>query len=425
MLKPNQILWLAGLLLFFKATESPGQYTIREGDEQGTIQSRTILVPYAFSTETLGLGLGVGGSYGPKTQSLYYGTAYSTDNGSTFGMLGGSNIRIRGTDRLYIHPTIMLGHFTHMRVYADGNPAFTGERAGSNESSSDNYIEENAQDAVVDLKMRYTLPWGHFRDTAVHTYITKNGILKESPSGADSWNPLESGRSSILFKPYYRRQFTTAKDKKLETLYFELGYEHDNRDFALNPHRGYLIKTSIAHDPDWLKETRRWTSLSGEINSYIPLWDASWSRQQTLALSLWSAYSPSYDPDSSMERDGKAPYFTGPTLGGFWRLRGYPSNRFHDKAAIHYSAEYRVMPEWQPFSEIGLLDPLKVRWWQIVGLVEVGRVAPSWDIGTLHSKMKYDVGIGLRGMFHASIGRLDIVASDEGFVFSAMLGQSF
>ena len=60
-----------------------------------------------------------------------------------------------------------------------------------------------------------------------------------------------------------------------------------------------------------------------------------------------------------------------------------------------------------------------------MGLVEVGRVAPSWDLSMLHQDMKYDYGIGLRGMFHASVGRLDFVVSDEGFSFSAMLGQTF
>jgi len=140
---------------------------------------------------------------------------------------------------------------------------------------------------------------------------------------------------------------------------------------------------------------------------------------------MWAAYAPTYDVHSISDDNGKPPYLTGPTLGGFWRMRGYPANRFHDKAAIYYSAEYRLMPEWQPFGEIDLLDPLKIRWWQIVGVVEAGRVAPSWDLGTLHSDMKYDFGIGLRGMFYAAVGRIDFIMSDEGVVFTAMLGQSF
>ena len=416
------LLCTVGLLLLFQTADVFAQYKIREGDEEGELKSSTIIVPYAFSTETLGFGIGVGASYGPKGESFYYGTAYATDNGSSFVMLGGNNLRVPWVERLHMRPTLMMGYYTHMRIFVDGNPDFAGlERAGSNESSPDNYREEDANDAVVDLEFRYTLPWGHYRDTAVHTYITDNGILKEKPSGSESWNPLESGQSTLLFQPYYRKQYTDVEGK--ETLYFQLGYKHDNRDFIPNPHRGYVIKTSISHDPDWLADTRKWTSLSGEIDGFIPLWDTSWSRQQTLALSAWAAYSPTYD--SSTENDGKPPYFTGPRLGGFWRMRGYPSSRFHDKAALYYSAEYRLMPEWQPFGKIGLLDPLKIRWWQVVGLVEAGRVAPSWDMGTLHTDMKHDFGIGLRGMFHASVGRIDFVVSDEGFVFSAMLGQTF
>ena len=413
--------WVVGLLLLFQTLEASAQYMIREGDEEGTLKSRTLIVPYAFSTETLGFGIGVGASYGPKSESLYYSTVYATDNGSDFFMLGGNNLRLFGKERFHFSPKFMLGHFTQMRIYVDGNPGFVGERAGSNESSKDNYREENANDIVLDLAFRYTLPWGHYRDHAIHTYITENGLLKEAPSGAQSWNPLKSGQSILLFQPYYRKQYTDIEG--METLYFQLGYKHDNRDFIPNPHRGYVVKTGISHDPDWLADTRKWTSLEGEIDGFIPLWDTSWSRQQTLALSMWTAYSPTYD--SYTEKDGKPPYFTGPKLGGFWRMRGYPSNRFHDKAAICYSAEYRLMPEWQPFGKIGLLDPLKIRWWQVVGLVEAGRVAPSWDVGELHTDMKYDYGIGLRGMFHASVGRIDLVVSDEGFAFSAMLGQTF
>jgi hypothetical protein len=410
---------------FFQPLGTKAQYIIREGDEEGEIRSRTIVVPYAFSSETLGFGVGLGASYGPEShpQSTYYGTAYGTDNGSWLAMLGGHNLQLPILERLYIRPYVLFSHETQMRLYLEGTPdLFPNERAGSNESSPDNYVEEDAKQGIVDLEMRYTLPWGHFRENPIHAYVTRNGILKENPSGAESWNPLESGQSVVVFKPYYRRQFTDVEEG--ETLYFKLGFEHDNRDYLPNPHRGYKLQTGISHDFNWLDNTRRWTSIDGELDAFVPLWDASWSRQQTLALSWWSAYSPSYDASSPTE-DGKPPYFVGPTLGGFWRLRGYPSYRFHDKSAIYYGAEYRAMPEWQPFGGIELLDPLQIRWWQIVGLVEAGRVAPHWDVETLHSDMKYDVGIGLRGMFHTGIGRLDLAVSPEGFSLVAMFGQTF
>ena len=425
MRKFNSILLLLILTSLFQPLETVAQYIIREGDEEGPFKSKTIVLPYLFSSETLGFGLGAGGSYGPKSQphSTYFSTAYVTDNGSWLGLIGGINLSFKNYERLTFRPYTIFSRDTHLRVYAlNNNPDDPTERAGTNESSAENYLETDAKQAIIDLEMRYTLPWGHFRDSPIHTYVTRNGILKENPSGATSFNPLTSGQSVIVFKPYYRKIFTD--DAKLETLYFKLGYEHDNRDFIPNPHRGYKLKAGISHDPDWLQQTRNWTSLEGEIDGFIPLWETSWSRQQTLALSWWTAYSPSLDA-SSTELSGKPPYFTGPTLGGFWRLRGYPSNRFHDKAAIYYGAEYRVMPEWQPLGAIDVLDPLKIRWWQIVGLVEAGRVAPTWNFQTMHTDMKYDVGIGIRGMFDNGIGRLDLVVSPEAVSIVAMFGQTF
>lgn len=411
--------------LFLTSKPASGQYIIQEGDNEGPVRSGTIILPYAFSSETLGFGAGIGGSYSSTNnpQSLYYGTAYVTDNGSWLGLIGGHNLQTPFSQRLYIRPHISLTQKTHMRIYVDGNPDFINEPpAGSNESSPDNYIEEDAYETTINLEFRYTLPWGHYKEDPIHTYITRNGILKENPSGAESINPLESGRSTILFNPFYRKVFTDVDE--LETLYFQFGFEHDNRDFLPNPHRGYKWNLNILHDFNFLQNTRNWTSLDGEFDIFIPLWETTWARQQTLALSCWSAYSPTYDPDRE-DNYGRPPYFAGPTLGGLWRLKGYPSNRFHDKAAIYYGAEYRIMPEWQPLGTIETLDPLMIRWWQFVLLAEIGRVAPEWDPKTLHSDMKYDAGIGIRGMFDKGIGRLDLVVSEEQVSIVAMFGHSF
>lgn len=401
-------------------SSADAQYRIvREGEGPDSSVGRTLVLPYVFSSETQGMGLGAAGTYGPSSapQSLYYGTAYATDNGSSLVALGASDVQFPGLERLFLRAYGIGAHYTHMRVYVDGNASFPDERAGSNGSSADNYIEQDAVDLQANLELRYILPIGHFSEEAIHTYVTHNGVLTEQPSGATSWNPFVSGRSSLVLNPQYRRQFTDAgTDETYETLYFELQFEHDNRDFAPNPNQGYLWKAAMRHDPDWIKDSSRWTVAEGELNGYVPLPVPAGIRQQTLALSAWGAYTVDGD---------RIPYFARPSLGGFHRLRGYPSYRFHDRAAIHYSAEYRVMPEWQPLNSIEVLDPLRIRWWQIVGLVEAGRVAPSWNSHALYRDMKTDVGAGIRVMFDKSIGRADVVVSDEGVSIIAMIGQTF
>ncbi len=396
------------------------QYQIvRDGAGSEEPMARSLLLPYAFSTETLGIGVGGVGTHSPASapESLYFGSAFATDNGSALGLIGATDLQIPGVDRFFVRFYSIGAHYTHMRVYVDGNPGYPDERSGSNESSAGNFIEVDAVDLQSDLEMRYILPIGHFRDAAIHTYITRNGILYDRPSGAESWNPFTSGRSSIILNPHYRRQFTdVGTDESYETLYFELQVEHDNRDFVPNPHRGFLWKAAVRHDPDWMARAGRWTVAEGEINGYVPLPATAGVRQQTLALSAWSAYTLS----------GKnVPYYARPSLGGFYRLRGYPSFRFHDRTAIHYSAEYRVMPDWQPLDEVELLDPLKIRWWQLVGLVEAGRVAPSMNTDLLHRDMKVDFGLGIRMMFDKSIGRADAMVSEEGFSIILMVGQAF
>ena len=82
-----------------------------------------------------------------------------------------------------------------------------------------------------------------------------------------------------------------------------------------------------------------------------------------------------------MQPDGaivdRPPSFAGATLGGLWKMRGYPTQRFSDKSGIYYGAEYRLIPEWNPFKHCTWLQQhLGVQWIQFAPFVEAGRVAP-------------------------------------------------
>ena len=106
-------------------------------------------------------------------------------------------------------------------------------------------------------------------------------------------------------------------------------------------------------------------------------------------------------------------------------MRGYPGARFNDDAAISYAAELRIIPEWNPLAEISFLESLEIDWIQVVPFVEVGRVARGWNIGELHSDMKWDAGIGLRLMAKRLVLRADAAASEEGFGIQMMVSHPF
>jgi hypothetical protein len=106
------------------------------------------------------------------------------------------------------------------------------------------------------------------------------------------------------------------------------------------------------------------------------------------------------------------------------RLKAFPENRFHDRALIYYAAEYRVIPAWTPPGR-DTLRFLDLQWWQFVVLGELGRVAHTWNIPELHTNMKWDAGLGLRGMFGTGVARMDFVYGNEGLAIQAMFGQSF
>lgn len=106
-------------------------------------------------------------------------------------------------------------------------------------------------------------------------------------------------------------------------------------------------------------------------------------------------------------------------------MRGYPRGRFNDKAAIYYAAELRLIPNWDPFRNWPLIRNWPWRWWQAVGFVEAGRVAPSWNLGDLHEDLKWSAGAGIRAMIGGGVIRVDFAKSDESFQFWVMANQAF
>lgn len=107
-------------------------------------------------------------------------------------------------------------------------------------------------------------------------------------------------------------------------------------------------------------------------------------------------------------------------------MRAYPSQRFNDRAAIYYAAELRVIPDWNPFHAWpAFQDYADVEWFQFVPFVELGRVAPQWELDELHSDMKWSAGFGIRAWASGFVLRVDTAFSDEGGQVQMMISQPF
>ena len=112
-------------------------------------------------------------------------------------------------------------------------------------------------------------------------------------------------------------------------------------------------------------------------------------------------------------------------MGGFYRMRGYPIDRFNDRSVIYTTAEYRYTLKWNPVAKVSWLRFLQCDWLQLVGFVEGGRVANDYKLSELFSDWKVDGGFGLRAMVAGGVVRFDLAFSDETTSVWAMFGHPF
>ena len=393
-------------------------------------QDKVLKLPYAFSNESFGGAVGyVYSRVGyPQPQSTVLSTAMVGSKGSAMLFLMGRDIRIFGAERLFIDPIVSTGYFVDNNAYIDGNPDFPQERAGSHDSDKDDYVTGSGADNFVRINFKYLLPIGHGQEQIINGYSIKDGLLTSGATGGESWNPLTSGKTYLQLRPFYRAQKIAGDDMSFtqKTNGVDLSLLWDNRDFPVNPSRGNSLQFKGSRDFGAFDSSNSWTSYSAEMDKYFSLGASETFRQRVIALDIWTADSPSWDTQADGSIENRPPAYSGATLGGLWRMRAYPSQRFSDKSAIYYGAEYRMIPQWNPFTDWPKLQKhIGVQWIQIVPFVEACRVAPSWSLDELHSGMKWDAGLGLRAMAKGLIVRLDIAGSEEGSSVQMMVSQPF
>ena len=395
--------------------------------------SGNIFFPFVFYHEVFELTIGAAfaAMQYPQPQSALVGGFAVGSNGAVAGTVMLLDYQLPFGRRWYMVGFISGGSFDEFEVYTDGNPDFPNEDAGSNESDEDNFVEGDGGDLYIFQRYRYVLPIGHGNEDPLPHYELENGLLISGESGGTHWNPFKSGRSFIELEPFYRRQeFETSLDDEEtpSTNGMQLSLVVDNRDFRSNPTKGYYTRLTYKQDFGWFDSENKWQVVEGSVSKYIDLGSSRRFRQQVLALNFWTSDSPSWNNSSTKngeEKFERPPFFAGSTLGGVFRMRAYPAARFNDRAAIYYGAEYRVIPEWNPFDHIKFFDKYDIPWVEIALFGETGRVAPNWSLDTLHDDMKWDVGIGLRVFAQGLVFRLDTAVSEEGGGVQMMIAHPF
>ena len=427
----------AAILLLLLTLPAYGQGVTVQKD--GTFKPGELALPYAFYNQNFGAAAGAvyGASGWPQKQATLLGTVIAGSNNAFafIGLARDVQVPLFFTNRLFVDADLVFSSYGTIYNYSQGNPAYPRQQAGSNNSSDNNYLRGPGYDDIARVKFRYVLPIGNAENEPISTYVVDQGLLVSGAQGGSSWNPFVSGKTYLDVRPFWRDQTVRSKFDHLDssTNGADFSIVHDNTDFPRNPSVGSYLRARYTEDWGWFASTTKYNVIDFEYTKYFSLGPSDKFRQRVLAFDFWTANSPSWD-DSWTKNNGqqvfeRAPAWAGATLGGLWRMRAYPTSRFHDQAAIYYSAEYRMTPEWNPFAGAKmewLQKYLGISWWQWVPFVEAGRVAPDWDLATLHSSMKFDAGIGVRAMAKGIVIRIDVAKGNAGNSgVQMMVGQPF
>jgi hypothetical protein len=421
------------LAVFFLSANSvfaeEGEQLSSETSMEEEKNKRLLLIPFPFFNDSIGTGVGVAaiaeGYIQPQLLTVGAGL-YSLD-GTYLLFLMARNYQVPFAKRVFLEPSTFYGKFTDIQSYTRNSPAFPNERAGSNDSSKENFIEADGNDNMFKFRVKYLLPIGHGKDNILPKIKLDDGIPVSGQQGGESWNPLASGRTYIELEPHIRKQtLDDANNTVQETLSLKVALTHDNTDFKLNPSKGSFL--SIFYDRDWgtLNDANPWTVWGGEFAKYFSLGPSRSARQRVVAFNFWSVDSPTwndFDIESGQQVFHRPPTYKGANLGGLWRMRGYPATRFNDRAAVYYALEYRHTLSWNPLKNFTMKGKLDLDWFQLVGFGELGRVAPSWKIDTLHSDMKWSVGGGIRSMLNHIVIRVDFALSEEEGIAQLFIGH--
>ena len=153
-------------------------------------EKEVLIIPYIFPSDYMGTTSGIGGmtrGYGQK-QLRFGATAFTSKDGAGGGIAGIWDYKLKWFDRLYFSAILAAGHYPRQRAYTQGNRTGNEKEAGGNDSSKNDYIEDQGLDNWFELKLEYVLPIGSMKnksyaiivlDASGKVLFVKDGPLSE------------------------------------------------------------------------------------------------------------------------------------------------------------------------------------------------------------------------------------------------------
>ena len=417
---------LGGLLLLLGSTPSADYSDNSPGKES----HRDIAgVPFIFSSEDWGVAIGGAGLVKGllQPQMSLFGMAIASNNDSSFGFLGLYNVMAPGFDQLRMDFSFYKAIQTDTRIFLPGNPGAAMEQAGSNDSGATSAIRDGLRDERYQIDFKYTLPIGAGKDGALVAMAkTRRGY-----ESSTEWNPMTSGITTLNLRPFYlsRRldQWQPASESD-HSAGVVVKLEYDTRNSSTLPTRG--SNSSFTYTRDWGSSDRpSWSTVEFEYSKFLNLGSNSLMQQQVLGLNTWVADTPTWNQTEVIDGQSvwrRPPWFAGINLGGQNKLRGFSSDRFSGRSAVSYSIKYRVMPHWQPLGKLPVISSFyDIPWWQWTLFIDLGRVADTFSLQTLHQDMKASVGGGVRFQIEGLTVRTEIAAGSEERFLRIFVNQPF
>ncbi len=283
----------------------------------------------------------------------------------------------------------------------------------------------------MEFTLKYVFPLGDTIEQPLSIYHMNRGLLNTESGGATNWNPLRNGKTRAEMSLFGRYQdldeFTQPELLTARTNGVTLKLSHDNTDFPRSPSRGSRQVFSISRDFGWFSSSYTWTNLQFDVSKYLNLRKTERFSQRVMSYNFWTSHSPTWrvNNDGTGQVSHRPPPYMGSTLGGYDRLRAYPSGRFNDKSAVYYTGELRLIPITESLPDVKLLNYFEVDWIQLAPFIEAGRVGPAYESNLFYEDLKYSIGIDLRLMAFRNVFRIGWAFTEEGNQIWAMIGQPF